>query len=171
MRELLREHLAEALTGLAVVLVAAWFVAFAWNRTGRGAGTGGYSVTANFPNVTGVSVGTDVRVAGMKVGAVTAQALDPQSWQAKLTLELDPAVKLPTDTSAAITSEGLLGSSFIALAPGGETTMLRAGDQITETQGATDLMGLVGSFINRGGGGSGDAAAPASAGEAAAAAK
>jgi phospholipid/cholesterol/gamma-HCH transport system substrate-binding protein len=68
-----------------------------------------------------------------------------------VTLTVDKAVKLPLDSSAAITSEGLLGGSFIALVPGGDPEHLAPGDEITDTQGATDLMGLIGSVINRSG--------------------
>ena len=96
----------------------------------------------------------------MKVGSVTAQKLDPASFQAIVTLTVDSAVRLPLDSSAAITSEGLLGGSYIALVPGGDTEQLAPGDEITDTQGATDLMGLIGSVINRSGG---DAAQPAAA--------
>lgn len=151
MTDLLKEHVAEALTGLLVVLVAVLFAVFAWNRTTH-AGGEAYRLMARFPNVSGVSVGTDIRIAGMKVGTVTAQRFDPKTYQAVLTFEVQRDVQLPVDSSAAITSEGLLGGSFIALSPGGDTQMLRDGEEITETQGATDLTGLIGSFINRSGG-------------------
>lgn len=147
----LRDHLAEAITGLLVVLAAIAFAVFALGRTAA-AGGDSYDVTARFPNVTGVNVGTDVRLAGMKIGTVTGQRLDPEGFQAVLTLSVDRAIKLPADSSAAITSEGLLGGSFIKLEPGGDSAMLRPGDEITDTQGATDLMGLVGQVINRSGG-------------------
>ena len=159
MQQLLKEHVAEALTGIAVLAVAGWFLAFALSRTGS-SGTDHYALTARFPNVGGISVGSDVRVSGMKVGSVTAQKLDPASFQAIVTLTVDSAVRLPLDSSAAITSEGLLGGSYIALVPGGDTEQLAPGDEITDTQGATDLMGLIGSVINRSGG---DAAQPAAA--------
>lgn len=152
MRALLRDNLVEALIGLIVLVVGAWFVVFAYNRTEGGAGDGGYAVTARFPNASGVAVGTDVRVSGLKIGTVTESKLDPQTYQALLTLELDPAVKLPLDSSAAITSEGILGGNYIALAPGGDTEMLKAGDEITDTQGSVDLMSLIGSVVNRTGG-------------------
>ena len=148
MRTLFRENAIEALIGLVVLAVGIWFMAFAYDRTDGGAGGGGYHVTARFPNVTGVSAGTDVRVSGLKVGTVTDSRLDPETFQALLTLSLDPKVKLPLDTSAAITSEGLLGGNYIALAPGGETETLREGDEISDTQGSVDLMGLIGGFIN-----------------------
>jgi phospholipid/cholesterol/gamma-HCH transport system substrate-binding protein len=150
MASLLKDHVAEALAGVAVVVVAAWFLVFALNRTGT-AGGNSYELVARFPNASGISVGSDVRVSGMKVGSVTAQRLDPRSYQAVVTLSVNSAVKLPLDSSAAITSEGLLGGSFISLVPGGDPEPLAPGDEISDTQGATDLMGLLGSFINRSG--------------------
>ncbi len=152
MRRLFGDNASDAVIGLLVVLVAAWFVVYAWHRTGGGAGGGAIHVTALFPNASGVSPGTDVRVAGLKVGSVSAQKLDPKSYQAEVTLALDPDVKVPADSSAAITSEGLLGSTYIALVPGGDTAVLKNGDTILDTQGAMDLMGLVGQFINKSGG-------------------
>lgn len=152
MKSLLRENAGEALVGLLVVLLAAWFVWFAWMRTGGGDKPGAIHVTALFPNAAGVTIGTDVRVAGLKIGSVTEQKLDPQSYQVAVKMALDPKVRIPANSSAAITSEGLLGSTFIALLPGGETTPLKEGDTIADTQGAMDLMGLVGQFINRSGG-------------------
>jgi phospholipid/cholesterol/gamma-HCH transport system substrate-binding protein len=152
MKTLMRERGAEALVGLLVLALAIWFVLFAWNRTGGGQAANATRVTALFPNATGVNVGTDVRVAGLKVGTVAAQRLDPASYQVEATLAIDPAVKLPSDSSAAITSEGLLGGTYVALIPGGSETMLKSGDAILDTQGAMDLMGLVGQFINKTGG-------------------
>lgn len=152
MRALFKENIVEALVGLIVVLVAVGFVTFAYNRTQAGSAGDGYVLTARFPNVAGVSPGTDVRVAGIKVGTVTKQALDPVSFQALVEFGIDKALKLPIDSSAAVTTEGLLGGTYVALTPGGDSVMLKPGDEITETSGATDLMGLVGSFVNRSGG-------------------
>lgn len=150
MPQILKEHVAEALAGLVVVAIAGWFMVFALGRTGSSGGDS-YSLTARFPNASGIAVGSDVRVSGLKVGSVTAQKLDPASYQAVVTLSVDSKVKLPLDSSAAITSEGLLGGSFIALMPGGDPEQLAPGDEITDTQGSTDLMGLIGSMINRSG--------------------
>lgn len=151
MKSLLRENIGEALVGLFVVVFGAWFIWFAWTATGGGAKAGAIHVTALFPNSTGINVGSEVRVAGIKVGTVSDQALDPASFQVKATLALDPAVKLPADSSAAITSEGLLGATFISLIPGGDTVPLKDGDTIADTQGAMDLMSMVGQFINKSG--------------------
>jgi phospholipid/cholesterol/gamma-HCH transport system substrate-binding protein len=151
MRAAIREHLIEALVGLLVVLVAVWFIYMAWERTGGGREAGAIHVKALFPNVSGIDNGADVRVAGMKIGSVISQRLDPSSYQAELTLALDKDVHVPVDSSAAITSEGILGRSYIALIPGGEQTPLKNGDTIADTQGSIDLMGMVGQFINKSG--------------------
>lgn len=148
----LKDNIAEALIGLLVVIVAAGFVAFAWARTGAGEGGDGVALTARFPNIGGVTLGTDVKVAGVKVGKVTGLELDPTSYQAVLRLSVDSKLKLPIDSSAAITSEGLLGGNYIALTPGAEADMLKDGGEIAETSGAPDLMSLIGSVVNRSGG-------------------
>lgn len=160
MKAVFRENLGEAIVGLAVVLLAALFIVYAWGATGGRHG-GGIKITALFPNASGVNVGTDVKVAGLKVGQVTGQKLDPKSFQVAVTVALDPTVKLPADSSAAITSEGLLGNPFISMTPGGSEQMLKDGDTITDTQGAMDLMALIGQFINKPSSGSA-APAPAS---------
>jgi phospholipid/cholesterol/gamma-HCH transport system substrate-binding protein len=149
MRALFRENIGEAIVGLLVVILAVWFVIFAWNRTGGGEKAGSIRISAIFPNAAGVESGTDVRIAGLKVGSVTGLSLDPQSYQVKVDIALDPSVKLPADSSASVTSEGLLGSTFIAFTPGGSPTPLKSGDTITDTQGSMDLMALIGQFINK----------------------
>ena len=151
MKSLFRENIGEALVGLFVVVFAAWFVFFAWGKTGGGTKDGAIHVSALFPNSTGVNIGSEVRVAGMKIGTVTDQKLDPKSFQVIMTLALDPAVKLPADSSAAITSEGILGATFVSMIPGGDPAPLKDGDTIADTQGAMDLMSMVGQFINKSG--------------------
>ncbi len=148
MRALLKDNVVEALVGLLVLAVAIGFVVFAYQRTG-GSGSGGYTIAARFPNVAGVNAGTDVRISGMKVGTVLGQRLDPKTFLAVLDLSIDPAIKLPIDSSAAITQEGILGGSYVKLTPGGDPEILKPGEEIDDTQGAVDLMGLVGSYINK----------------------
>lgn len=151
MKTLFKENVVEALIGLFVVLVAVTCVIFAWERTGGGGAGKRLHVTALFPNAGGVNVGTDVRIAGLKIGSVSALRLDPQSYQAEVVLALDPKTKIPADSSAVITSEGLLGSTYVGLNPGGDPTPLKDGDAILDTQGSMDLMGLIGQFINKSG--------------------
>lgn len=148
----LKDHLAEALIGLLVVVLAAGFVVYAWGRTGAGEGRDGMVVSAHFPNIGGVTLGTDVKLAGVKIGRVVGLRLDPVSYQAVLDLSLDHTLKLPVDSSAAVTAEGLLGGNYVAITPGAEPQMLKNGDEIIDTSGAPDLMSIIGSVVNRTGG-------------------
>lgn len=147
----LRDNWLEALIGAAVIAVAIWFLAFAYGRTSGGGGGSSYELVARFPNATGVAAGTDVRVSGLKVGSVIASELDPRTYQALVRLSVDRTITLPVDSSAAITQEGILGGTYVALTPGGDPQALKPGEEITETQGSADLMGLIGSYINRSG--------------------
>lgn len=139
-------NLVESLIGALVLVVAGWFLVFAYDRTDMGAGNG-YTLTARFDRIDGIGVGSDVRLAGIKVGTVVDSTLDRQSFQAVVTLSLEDGVELPTDTAIAITAEGLLGGTYMNLLPGGMEEVLLDGDEISETQDAVDLLGLIGKFI------------------------
>jgi phospholipid/cholesterol/gamma-HCH transport system substrate-binding protein len=78
---------------------------------------------------------------------VTSIALDPQSFQGLVTMELDSAVRFPRDTSAKILTAGLLGDQYIGLEPGGADDNLSGGDQIKMTQSAVVLENLIGQFL------------------------
>ena len=163
----LKENWLEALVGLLVIGVAVWFVTFAYARTGGGGpGDGAYELSARFPSAAGVTEGTDVRVSGLKIGTVTGLKLDPKTFQAVARFSVDGAVKLPIDSTAAITQQGILGGSYVSVVPGGDTAMMKPGGEITDTQGSTDLMGLIGSYINRSGSSAGGAVGAGGAGAA-----
>ncbi len=144
-------NLVESLIGALVLLVAGWFLVFAYDRTDM-ASSGGYNLTARFDRIDGLGVGSDVRLAGIKVGSVVDTRLDNVSFQAIVTLSIASGVQLPTDTAAAITAEGLLGGTYLNLLPGGMEETLADGEQISETQDSIDLLGLIGKFIYGGGG-------------------
>lgn len=139
------ENPIETMVGAVVLVAAGGFAYYAASAGGASIG-GGYPLTAQFTSATGVSVGTDVRVAGVKVGRVSALSLDADSYQAEATLMVREDVQVPIDTLAKITSENLLGGTFIALEPGAEDATLVAGDSITLTQGAPDLLDLIQEF-------------------------
>ncbi len=132
----------ETLIGATVVAIAAAFFLFAYTVSGKSNGDG-YRVNAEFDNAEGINVGTDVRMAGVKIGTVVAQGLNYENFQAVITMAIDPQLKLTEDTTAKVTAEGLLGSRFIALEPGGSETLLADGGVITSTQGAVDIWSLI----------------------------
>lgn len=139
----LKEQAAETILGAIVAFVAIGFLVFAVTRAGAGEAAGGYPLTARFNRVDGVSVGADVRLSGVKVGTVSAVGIDKTTYLAKLTLSVDPTVKLPDDSSARVASDGLLGGAYVALEPGGSAEMLASGGEIANTTGTVDLLSLL----------------------------
>ena len=136
----------ETLVGAFVLVVAVAFVTFAVSRTDVGA-VQGYEVVANFDRIDGLSVGADVRVSGIKVGTVIEQTLDTETYFAVVRMSVDPAVRLPVDSSAAVISDGLLGGKFMALTPGAEEDMIEPGGKILYTQASISLEQLIGKFV------------------------
>jgi phospholipid/cholesterol/gamma-HCH transport system substrate-binding protein len=141
-----RRNAVEVLSGAVVLLVAAGFLGYAVAHSGRGA-VSGYTLNAKFDHIDGLPVGSDVRMAGVKVGSVISARIDPQSYLALVTLSVRDGLKLPKDSSAAIDSDGLLGGKYLSLSPGGDTTMLQPGQTITITQSSVSLEQLLGKFI------------------------
>lgn len=139
---------AEVAAGAAVLAVAAAFLVYAVLHSGRGmVAADGTLLSARFDRIDGLPNGADVRIAGVKVGTVTDTRIDPATFNAEVFLRIDPALRLPADSSAEITSEGLLGGKYVSLVPGGSDRVLTDGGRITETQGSVSLESLLGRFI------------------------
>lgn len=133
----------ETLIGIAVVAVAAAFFYFAATTTGSGSSAGGYELVAKFDRVDGISTGSDVKLSGIKIGVVARQDLDPATYQAVVRMSIQAGIKIPDDSTVKITNEGLLGGSYLSIAPGGSDVMLKPGQEFGTTQGAVDLIGLL----------------------------
>lgn len=142
-------NLVETLTGAVVLAVAVVFLLFAYEKA-EVAAVDGYPVTARFEKIDGVKPGTDVTLGGIKIGSVTRQHLDLETYLAVVELSVRDEVKLPTDSSIRITSDGLLGGKYLAVQPGGADEMLQPGGEIRYTQGAVDLTELLGKAIYSG---------------------
>lgn len=144
-------HVIETIMGAVVLAVAAGFLIFAYNQSSLKS-VDGYSVKAAFNDISGIGLGSDVRIGGLKVGVVEALVLDPATYQASAVLRIRDNIKLPKDTSAAIASEGLLGGKFIKLEPGGSDNELEDGGLIKFTQSSVSFEELIGKFVFSGGG-------------------
>lgn len=141
-----RRNAAEILAGFVVLIVAAGFLAYALATSGT-AGVPGYHFTAEFDRIDGLAVGSDVRMAGVKIGTVTDTSIDPKTYLATVDFTVQKDIALPSDSSAAIASQSLLGGKYLALVPGGSETMIKPGGRITVTQGSVSLEDLLGKFI------------------------
>ena len=139
---------AETLIGAAVLAVAGGFLVYAAQTVDLGGvGSGYYELKAPFRKAEGLAVGADVRVSGVKVGTVTSLELDPDTYRAIVSLSIEDVYKVPEDSSVTITSEGLLGGSFVAIDPGASDFFLEAGDEVEHTQGSVNLLELIGKTI------------------------
>jgi phospholipid/cholesterol/gamma-HCH transport system substrate-binding protein len=138
-------NLGETVIGAVVVAIAVLFIAFIYTRTASG-GLSGYEIQARLSRVDGLGVGTDVRLAGIKIGTVSDLTLDPKTYLVTVHMNVRNDVKIPVDSSLMVTSTGLLGSSYISITPGGDDKVLVSGGMIENSQGSVDLMGLIGRF-------------------------
>jgi phospholipid/cholesterol/gamma-HCH transport system substrate-binding protein len=147
------ENITEVIVGGVVLVVAAGFLVFAGKLTGVSGGSKStYEMTASFRSANGVDVGTDVRLAGVKVGRVTQLELDTQTYRAKTRFTVLEGIELPEDTAVAISSEGLLGGNYVEILPGGSPILLSPGDEIEFTQGSVSLVSLLMKFAAGSGG-------------------
>jgi phospholipid/cholesterol/gamma-HCH transport system substrate-binding protein len=138
----------EVIVGGVVLAAAAGFLIYLASSTGVSRSTGEYELTASFRSVEGVTPGTDVRMAGVKIGTVTGLELNPQTFRADATFTIREEIELPDDTSAVIASEGLLGGNFLELVPGGSPFNIEPGGEVENTQGAVSLITLLLKFVS-----------------------
>ncbi|MDO4878457.1 MAG: outer membrane lipid asymmetry maintenance protein MlaD [Neisseria sp.] len=106
-----------------------------------------YTVYANFTDIGGLKVKAPVRASGVLVGRVQSISLDPQTYQAKVALQLDKQYPFSSDVSAQILTSGLLGEQYIGLMQGGDSENLADGDTISLTNSALVLENLIGKFM------------------------
>jgi phospholipid/cholesterol/gamma-HCH transport system substrate-binding protein len=138
----------ETVMGAVVLLVAVAFVVFAFRSASlSNAGRDGYQVTVEFNDASGLAAGTDVRMAGVKIGSVVEQRLNPETYFAVVTLGISDTVRLPSDSSARIIPDGLLGGNYVALEPGGADDYIAHGGKILYAQGSVNVVDLLGRFI------------------------
>lgn len=147
----MQKNVLETLMGAVVLIVAGTFLAFAYQGSQIHVEEG-YTISAKFTNATGISLGSDVRIGGIKVGVVSSLSLDPKTYDAIVAMQVSNNTRLPRDSSASIVSSGLLGDKYIQLSPGGDEAMLKDGGHIDFTQSSVNLEEMIGKFMFSGGG-------------------
>ena len=101
----------------------------------------------NSTNIRGLKARAAVRSAGVVVGRVTDITLDPQTYQAKVIMRMDPRYHFPKDSSLKIMTAGLLGEQYLGMEPGADTEELEDGGKIEMTQSAIVLENLISQFL------------------------
>lgn len=144
----MKQNMVETLLGAFVLVVAVVFFIYGTGKTNVGAGSGGYKINAEFSDIGALNVGDAVKISGVAIGTISGIKLSPApSYSADVTMSINGDVQLPYDTSARISSEGLMGGTYMALDVGGDPEMMGDGATIEITQSAQNLEQLLGQFI------------------------
>jgi phospholipid/cholesterol/gamma-HCH transport system substrate-binding protein len=106
-----------------------------------------YALAADFDNIGGLKKRAEVSMSGVSIGYVDSIKLDPKSFRAVVTMEIDNSFQVPVDSSANIYTHGLLGSNYIAIVPGFESQNIKAGGVLETTHSALILENLIGQLI------------------------
>jgi phospholipid/cholesterol/gamma-HCH transport system substrate-binding protein len=140
-----REKTVGGLTFLALVL--AIFISYAKSNEANNDLI--YKVTATFSRIDGLLEESDVRMGGVRIGQVASARLN-ENYRAVVTMNIDQNVRLPLDTSAAIHTDGLFGTKFIELEPGGEEDFIEDGGRIDMAQSSVVVEELLELIISEG---------------------
>lgn len=143
----MKRHTVETLLGAAVLIIAGFFLVYSAEIGGVNTGSDTYTITADFSEIGGLKSGDAVQISGVKVGNIAKVDLVPESFLARVYMNVDKGVELPSDTSALISSESLLGGRYLALQPGADELLLENDGHINYTQAPQNLEQLLGQFI------------------------
>ena len=103
-------------------------------------------VEARFSNIGGLNEGSNIMIAGVKVGVVGNIRLDTESLVAMVELKLKNDLVIYDDAIASIKTNGLIGDKYVALDPGGGGLELEEGEPIVDTESALDIESLISRF-------------------------
>ena len=140
------QKLIETIMGAVVLLVAGFFLAFAYTHADLRE-VKGYSVVAHFSNAAGLDRGADVRINGIKVGTVSTMGLDNQTFSSVVTMSIREDIHLPDDTVGSIASDGLLGGKYIRLDPGKSAKFIEPKGLLAKTKDFKSIEEMVGNLI------------------------
>ena len=142
----MKRSVIETILGAVVLLVAGFFLTFAYSNSSMKT-VDGYQATARFNAVDGLTVGSDIRIGGVKVGSVSGQYVDAVEFSAVVELSIQSQYELPEDSKLAISSNGLLGGKYIKITPGSSDIMVAAGGEFANTEDVLSLEDLIGRAI------------------------
>lgn len=105
-----------------------------------------YSLEAEFESVAGLKVGAGIEIAGVNIGKVARVGLGEQGF-AKVTMLINPDIKITADAIASIRTQGFIGDKYIKIIQGADEEMLGEGDLIFDTESSIDFEELVSKYI------------------------
>ena len=147
----MRNRVVELIVGLFLITAILVLVFLAFNTANRNSSYGRgqhYQVKASFDDVGTLHKYAPVRIGGVTIGQVASITLNATTYQADIELSIE-GVKLPVDSEASITTEGLLGAKYISITPGYSEEMMKNKALIARTHSALILEKLIGELLFR----------------------
>ena len=146
----MKSDIFEFIVGLGVIIIAGWFILSVVSKSDK---LSNISETTNyiasFNDVSGISVGSNIKLAGVTVGKVLELKLDKINYTAEMVLGINRKIKIPNDSEIIITSEGLLGGNYVSISPGGSDIFLQANEKFSFTQSSLSLNNLIQKFFGK----------------------
>ena len=146
----MKSDIFEFIVGLGVIIIAGWFILSVVSKSDK---LSNISETTNyiasFNDVSGISVGSNIKLAGVTVGKVVELKLDEINYTAEMVLGINRKIKIPNDSEIIITSEGLLGGNYVSISPGGSDIFLKANEKFSFTQSSLSLNNLIQKFFGK----------------------
>ena len=146
----MKSDIFEFIVGLGVIIIAGWFILSVVSKSDK---LSNISETtkyiASFNDVSGISVGSNIKLAGVTVGKVLELKLDEINYTAEMVLGINRKIKIPNDSEIIITSEGLLGGNYVSISPGGSDIFLKANENFSFTQSSLSLNNLIQKFFGK----------------------
>ena len=143
----MKQNILETIIGFFVIAIALSFIFYAYFIKNSQKSHDGYIIKASFQNAEGIIKGSNVMIAGIKVGHVEDIYLNEKDYTVNSTLRIFNYVKIPSDSTASIISSGFLGNKYVAINPGLSERLLVAQDSIYKTQSSINLESLIGKFM------------------------
>ena len=146
----MKSDIFEFIVGLGVIVIAGWFILSVVSKSEKLTSVGETTkYIASFNDVSGISVGSDIKLAGVTVGKVLELKLDEINYTAEMVLGINKKIKIPNDSEIIITSEGLLGGNYVSISPGGSDIFLKANENFSFTQSSLSLNNLIQKFFGK----------------------
>ena len=146
----MKSDIFEFIVGLGVIIIAGWFILSVISKSEKLTNVGETTkYIASFNDVSGISVGTNIKLAGVTVGKVLELKLDEINYTAEMVLGINRKIKIPNDSEIIITSEGLLGGNYVSISPGGSDIFLKANENFSFTQSSLSLNNLIQKFFGK----------------------
>ena len=143
----MKQNVLETLTGFVVLIIAFSFFWYSYTTNNFSTSNSGYILHAGFQNIDGIAKGADVKIAGVKIGTVDSFTLEKDTYYALLNLKLNDDVEIPSDSTAIVSTSGLLGGKYIRINPGAADDNLKQGGKIKYTQSSLNIEDLIGKLM------------------------